>query len=126
MSDTLLGVIIGGLIATGTSLIPIFFEYKKWKKEKKIENLKLKRKEFEILFTQTQKALSNALQKDAYPVTMLCDIEYLLPKEVLDRFNKMILEKDRRLIKMQSHYYDICRLMKKSISDIDTKIEKEI
>lgn len=35
MSETLWGVILGGLIGAGTSTIPLFFGYKKWKREKR-------------------------------------------------------------------------------------------
>lgn len=85
-----------------------------------------KRKKKELLFNKIQKELIEAIRKDAYPIEMLSNIEYLLPNDIFERFNKMVLEKNKSPEEMRNHYYDICRLMKKSLSEIDSEIEKQL
>lgn len=126
MSDALWGVIVGGTIASIGPLINLFFNYHKYKKEAKIKYFQSKRDRFEKQIDETLETLSDGMKNDSYPADMLSDINMLFSKEVIDTYDTMALEKDRTASKMRQHFAKIAFAMKKELSEIDKKIEKQL
>lgn len=68
MSEVLIGVIIGGLIASIMPIINIVYDYKKWKKQLKINHLKEKRNKLEIAYKEALEILEQCIANDEYNI----------------------------------------------------------
>lgn len=126
MSDTLLGVIIGGIIAILGQSITLFINYLKWKKDKRIEYLQNKRQKLEVIFEKVNKEILKGIDQADYSMDIITDVLYLCPQIVVDAFSQFMDAKDKsRNIKM-GNFNNIISAMKISISEIELEIEKFI
>jgi gas vesicle protein len=126
MSDTLIGVILGGIIASITPVITLIINHKRWKREMKIEYLKEERRRLEKLYSETLEGLGEAMAKNSYPSQMTSDILILMPKSVSSIFNDWMKVEDKSKSKGQQTYMDIAVEMKKSLAAIDAQINELI
>lgn len=124
MSDTLIGVIIGGIIASITPIITLFINNRRWRYEKRLERLKEERQRREKMYTDTLNKLSQAMAEESYPLDMISDMMILMPKDIFDRFQQWIDEKEKTVSKGKSTVLDVALLMKKHLSEIDKQIEE--
>jgi uncharacterized membrane protein YccC len=65
LSDTLIGVIIGGMIASITPLVMLILDHRRWQRESKLEHLRSERKRLEIMFKENLQRLSKAIAKNS-------------------------------------------------------------
>lgn len=126
MSDTLLGVLIGGAIASITPIITITIEYKKWKKDKRIDFLKLKREKLETSFKDASEKITIGMQDGKFSVDTLSDFDFLFPKNVSEALQKFMNEEYRSPKTTLFHNYEINREMKKALSELDHQLEEII
>jgi hypothetical protein len=126
MSDTLIGVIFGGFIASIVPVITLVVNHKRWKVEKNLEYLKSERKRLENLFSETLEKIDKAMRTNSYPSEMTSDILILMPKEVSDIFNDWMADPDQTHLKGKHTYMNIAVEMKKSLASIDTQIKEVI
>lgn len=126
MSETLIGVIIGGLIASITPIINIIHDHIKWKKGQRIEYLKLKRDRLEKTFKETYGKIVEGINDDNYSTDALSNFEFLFPSKVSEEYEKFIKLEKKDPLKIKFSLYDIMRSMKKELADIEKKIECEI
>lgn len=122
MSETLWGVLIGGLIASIAPISSLVFESKRWKTERRLEHLREERVRLEQLVTGVLSKLGDAMAKNSYPSTMTSDIFALMPKAVSDRFRIWMEEKDKDELKGKHALFDMALEMKKCLAEIDRKI----
>lgn len=122
MSEALIGVVIGGLIASIAPVVSLLTASRRWKLEKKLEHLRAERARFEKLSSEMLPQLAEAMAKNSYPSPMMSDILVLMPKPVGDRFEIWMAEKDKDELKGKFAFMGICVEMKKALSDIDRKI----
>ena len=73
MSDTLLGVIIGGLIASITPIVMIILNHRQWKRQSALEQLRFERRRLEKIFRGNLKRFSKAITENSYPSDMIMD-----------------------------------------------------
>ncbi len=132
MSDTLLGVLIGGAIASVVPIISLFLNISKWKREKRIDFLYNKRKQYSDLFSSLMdEMIRNEVKQFNYSMDLLTSFIHLVPKEVSDSFSYFfekyhtVKEEDKRRF-FKDNYMKIWNSMKKELAEIDKKIEKEI
>ncbi len=121
--DTLIGVIIGGLIASVAPATTIIADHLRWKREAKLTHLKAERDKFERRFRDTLEQLSKAMARNSYPAEMTSDIMIMLPKEVSDRYLAFLEEKDKSTPKCRQAYLEVAAKMKEYLTDIDNYIE---
>jgi hypothetical protein len=126
MSETLNGVIWGGIIASIVPVTTLVLNHFRWKKEAKLEYLKSERRRLEQLFSETLENLADGMDKNSYPTKMLSDILILMPKNISDRFNLWMDEKDKDASKGRFALFDISLEMKKSLAMIDDQIRELI
>ena len=124
MSEVLIGVIIGGIIASISPVASLLIDHFRWKKEKKLEHLRLERKRLEDLFTKTLEQLSEAMKKNKYPSKMTSDILILMPKNVSEKFQSWMDKENPTTLEGKHAYMDIAVEMKKSLSEIDNEIKE--
>jgi len=124
MSDALIGVLIGGLIASIAPIVTLVMDHSRWKREAKLEYLKSERSRLEGLFAENLKKLGEAMKKNSYPSQLLSDFFVLMPKGVADEMNNWMEESDKTELKGKHAYFSISMQMKRSLSEIDQKIRE--
>jgi len=126
MSDALIGVIIGGLIVSIIPVVTLIYENKKWRKEKRIENLRIKKRELERKYGECKEKLYEGLKKESYDTDMVFNFEIIFPQNVSEAFKDMMHDKDKSFQAKKKHSFSIIAEMKKSLVKIDKKIEEEL
>lgn len=122
MSETLIGVLIGGVIASIAPITSLFFESRRWKIERQLEQLKEERRRLERLIEYVLPQLGRDMVQDSYSAHMTSDIVALMPKSVLDRFDEWMFEEDKDEVKSKQALFKIAVEMKKCLAEIDEKI----
>ena len=123
MSETLLGVIIGGLIASVTPITMLILDYRRWQRQAMLEQLRLERNRLEKMFRVNLKKLSQAIAENSFPSDMIMDFILTMPKEVSTKFKEFLADPDKTDAKYKKAYIGLVSSMKKVLSDIDSRIE---
>jgi len=97
LSDSLKGVLVGGLVAMVLPAATLWFEWWKWRKEKRL---------------------------DSYPVEMLAKIVHRCPREIRDAFTDLRKEQDGTRLSM--HYLRFRKIIEKKLAEMDDKIEHAV
>ena len=126
MSDILLGVIIGGLIASVTPIVMIILDHRRWQRQSSLEQLRFERKRLEKIFRENLKRFSKAITENSYPSDMIMDFILTMPKEVSSKFKEFLADPNKTDEKCKKAYIIVVSSMKKTLSDIDSKIENII
>ena len=126
MSDALLGVIIGGLIASVTPLIMLISEYRRWQRQATLEHLKHERARLEKIFRVNLKRFARAIAENSFPSDMIMDFILTMPKEVSVKFKEFLADPDKTEAKYNKAYITMVSSMKKALLDIDSRIENII
>jgi hypothetical protein len=126
MSDILLGVIIGGLIASVTPIVMIILDHRRWQRQSSLEQLRFERKRLEKIFRENLKRFSKAITENSYPSDMIMDFILTMPKEVSSKFKEFLADPNKTDEKCKKAYIIVVSSMKKILSDIDSKIENII
>ena len=75
------------------------------------------------MYSNTITKLSDAMANDSYPSDMMSDILILMPKDVGERFETWMAEKDKVSTKCKHAYMNICVAMKRSLAELDKRIQ---
>jgi len=126
MSDTLLGVIIGGLIASITPIVMIILDHRRWQRQSKIEQLRFNQRRLERIFRGNLKRFSKAITENSYPSDMIMDFILTMPQEVSTKFKEFLADPNKTDEKCKKAYINVVSSMKKILNDIDSKIENLI
>jgi hypothetical protein len=126
MFDTLLGVIIGALIASITPIVMIILDNRRWKQQSKLEQLRFERRRLEKIFRENLNRFSKAIHENSYPSDMIMDFILTMPKEVSTKFKEFLAEPNKTDAKCKRAYISVVSSMKKNLSDIDSEIESII
>ncbi|MDP1646280.1 MAG: hypothetical protein Q8L71_12420 [Thiobacillus sp.] len=126
MSDTLIGVIIGGLIGSIGPLSTLILGHHRWKREAKLEYLKSERIRLEGLFERTLKQFAEGIEENSYSSNMASDIMVLMPSEVSEKYLDFMADKDKTDLKCKHAYLDLALAMKKILSSLDTEIRNVV
>lgn len=126
MSDALLGVFLGGVIASVSPFITLWRDSARWKTERKLELLRERRARLEQLTEQVLPELSEAMVKRSYSSTLLSDIYVHAPKAVSDCFDEWVTADDKDEKAGKFAYMKICMAMKQAITDIDAEIAQTV
>ena len=95
MFDTLLGVIIGALIASIIPTVMIILDNRRWKQQSKLEQLRFERGRLEKIFRESLKRFSKAIHENSYPSDMIMDFILTMPKEVSIKFKEFLAEPNK-------------------------------
>ena len=126
MLDILLGVIIGGLIASMAPIVMIILDHRRWKRQSTLDQLRFERKRLEKLFRENLKRLSRAITENSYPSDMIMDFILTMPKEVSTNFKEFLVDPNKTDSECKKAYINVFSSMKKTLSDIDSNIENII
>jgi len=126
MSEILLGVLIGGLIASITPIVMIFLDHRRWQQQSTLEQLRFERQRLERIFRGNLKRFSKAITENSYPSDMIMDFILTMPKEVSSKFKEFLADPNKTDATGKKVYVDLVLSMKKTLSYIDSKIENII
>jgi len=126
MEETLQGVIVGGLIASLATFGTLFFQYKQWKKTKKIEQLRIKRARMEEVFSKIWRMTEDNLKTGRFDTHVYTDVLFLCPKNVKMVYDDFVKKDDLSEDDKLYHQMCISMEMKKALSEIDDEIDREI
>ena len=126
MLDTLLGVVIGGLMASVTPIVMLILDRKRWQLKSTLEQLRFERRRLENLFRENLKRFSKAIAENSYPSDMIMDFILIMPNEVSAIFKEFLADPKKTDEKSKKVYLNVISTMKKHLSDIDKRIEKII
>ena len=126
MSDILIGVIIGGIIASITPLVMLILDHRRWQRESELEHLRSERKKLERIFRENLKRFSKAIVKNSYASDMIMDFLLTMPKEISIKFKEFLADPNKTDSRCKKAYMSIGLSMKKTLSEIDSKIENII
>ena len=126
MPDILLGVIIGGLIASITPIIMIILDHRRWQRQARLEQRRLERKRLEKVFRENLKRFSKAISENSYPSDMIMDFLLTMPRGVSTKFKEFLANPNKTDTTCKKAYINVVSAMKKSLSDIDHEIESII
>ena len=126
MSDILIGVIIGGMIASITPLVMLILDHRRWQRESELEHLRSERKKLERIFRENLKRFSKAIVKNSYASDMIMDFLLTMPKEIAIKFKEFLADPNKTDSRCKKAYMSIGLSMKKTLSEIDSKIENII
>jgi hypothetical protein len=87
MNETLLGVIVGGLIGCIAPLLTLRYGERRWKFEANLAHLKSERDKFELLYEKTIENIESNSSEQALPMKVLADIIILMPIDISNAFD---------------------------------------
>lgn len=126
MSEALIGVLVGGLIASIAPIASLLLEHRRWSREKRLEHLRKERDRLEMLFREALADLSRAMEQNSYPIQMLADMNVLMPRSVMQRFNEWMEKSDKTDQDRKEAFLEISIEMKSALAELDRKIETAI
>lgn len=122
MSDTLIGVVIGGIIASIAPVFTLVIDHRRWRRESKLTYLVSERKNLEELYRKNLKRFSKAISENSFSSAMISDFLLAMPKEVSSIFKTFMADPDKTDKKCRQSYVSLAGAMKKSLAEIDNKI----
>ena len=126
MSDTLIGVVIGGVIASITPLVMLILDHRRWQREAKLEHLRSERHRLEKVFRENLKRFSKAIAENNYASDMIMDFILTMPKDISIKFKEFLADPNKTDSKSKKAYMGIALSMKKMLSEMDSKVENLI
>ena len=126
MHDILIGVIIGGLIASAAPIVMLILDRKRWHLQSKLEQLRFERKRHEKIFRGSLKRFSKAIVENSYPSDMIMDFILTMPDEISLIFKEFLADPNKTDEKSKQVYLSIVSTMKTILSDVDKRIENII
>jgi hypothetical protein len=124
MSDALVGVVVGGLIAAFVQFVTARTGEKRWQLELRLSHLKAERGRLEKIFEESLKSFGKGMANNSYPSNMIADFSLLMPKSVKDKFFDIMDEEGKSIERIRQCYLDMAIEMKAALAEIDKKIEE--
>lgn len=123
MSEILIGVIIGGLIASISPVFTLVIDHRRWKRESKLAYLMSERKNLETLYSKNLRRFSKAIAENSFSSDMISEFLLSMPKEVSATFKAFMADPEKTEKKCKQFYMNLALSMRKSLAEIDNKIE---
>ena len=123
MSEILIGVIIGGLIASISPVFTLVIDHRRWKRESKLTYLMSERKNLETLYSKNLRRFSKAIAENSFSSDMISEFLLTMPKEVSATFKAFMADPEKTEKKCKQFYMNLALAMRKSLAEIDNKIE---
>lgn len=124
MSETLFGVLLGGLIGWIAPLMTLKYGERRWRFEAKVSHLKSEREQFAELYEKTIKTLADRDDPKVFSSNMLADILVLMPDEVLAKFNEYAEPGEFDEFEVRKRYLEFVAAMKRDLRARDSLISK--
>ena len=123
MSEILIGVVIGGLIASIAPIFTLFIDQRRWRKESKLSYLLSERKNLESLYSKNLKRFSKSIAENSFSSDMISEFLITMPQDVSNTFKDFMTDPNKTEKKCKQFYLDLASAMRKSLNEIDNKIK---
>lgn len=123
MEANLWAVVLGAAIASVAPLITLREAEKRWRLEKRIENLRLNHSRLERIYSQVLEQLPSALSEGSYPSTLTSSVSVYASPEVRKLYFDNIKSKERDPGKLRVLFLDIALAVNQHLSAIEQEIE---
>lgn len=125
MSETLLGVLLGGLIGVFGSMVALAVEHRRWRREKLLEYLRDRRRQLEVLYKEVHQGVTEGLKHGRYDIEVVTNATYLCPRPVTDAFTEFMRSPKASEEEVQEELYKLSMAMKNSLAELDRRISDE-
>lgn len=122
MNDTIIGVVVGGLIAWITPLLALRYGERRWKAEALLNVMKADRDRMEQLYERALRLFADGMVTNSYSTNMIADFMVLMPKDIYDLFIEHMKDKDKSEPKSKSAYLEIAAAMKRDLRARDEEM----
>jgi hypothetical protein len=122
MTETFIGVVVGGLIAWIAPLMALRYSERRWKFEALLSELKSERQRLEQLYERNLQLFGEGAANSSYSSNMMSDILVLMPREIGDMFQTHIEDKDKSKTRMKHFYLELASAMKRDLRARDDAI----
>jgi gas vesicle protein len=123
MNDTLLGVLVGGLIGWVAPLLTLHFTERRWKLEALIALLRDERARMERTYEDTLRNFATGTIENSYSSNMTADFLVLMPKEIGDLYVAHMKDREKSEEKIKSTYLEMASAMKRDLRARDEAIK---
>jgi hypothetical protein len=123
MNDILIGVIIGGLIASLAPIVMLISDYRRWQRQARLDHLRFERTRLEKIFRANLKKFSQAVAANSFTSDFIMDFVLTMPKEVSASFKEFLADPDKTDAKCNQARVAVVLSMKKTLAEIDGRIE---
>jgi len=124
MSEALIGVVVGGLLAALVQFVTARTDEKRWQLELRLSHLKAERGRLEKIFEESLKSFGEGMANNSYPSNMIANFSLLMPINVKDRFFVIMDEEGKSSERIRQCYLDMVIEMKTVLAEIDKTIEE--
>jgi len=122
MSETLWGVVIGGLIGSCAPLAQLWFSQRQWKKQILIESLKEEYRRIEVQSEVWISQLAEAVEKESFNILLITDIKMRLPEEISELIVEYISSDKNDTATQKSLLFKVSHAIKKRQVEIEKQI----
>lgn len=123
MSETLIGVIIGGLIASISPIAQLIYNHFHWKRETIIAYLKEERVKLEQRKDQVIEMVIESLESDTISNKFAAELEVHMPRPAAKLYQDYLDNDDTSGKTKKELIFSITIEMSKAIADIDDQIK---
>jgi hypothetical protein len=124
MSEALIGVVLGGLIAWVAPLVTLHYSERKWKMELLVAHLTSERDRAETMYERVLADFGKAMVENSYPSNMTSDLLVFAPKDVLDVFTSFMADKPKTEEKCKSAYLALAAAMKRDLRSRELEVRE--
>ena len=86
MSDQLIGVIVGAIIASLVPIANLLLEKRRWQRQAKLDYLRAERTRLEQFYKRVHSELMESAESENFSLTLSADIGVMCRADVRDRF----------------------------------------
>jgi len=123
MATDLWGVVLGAGIASLVPLITLRQSDRRWRQEKRIENLRLKRNRLDAMYAEVMGKMSDMLKAANYSSAITSKISVYASQEFRDLYFGQIEKKERDEVRLKHLYLDMALAANRHIAAVDKEIE---
>ena len=123
MNDTLIGVLVGGLIGWIAPLLTLRYSERRWKVEALVTLLQLERERFGGIYETALKTFAAGATEDSYSSNMTADFMVLMPRDIGDIYLGHMNDREKSEQKNKSTYLELAAAMKRDLKARDEAIK---
>lgn len=124
VTEALIGVVVGGLIAWVAPLMTLRYSERRWTFEAMLSELKEERERFEQLYEKNLQLFADGAAQNNYSSNMTSDFLVLMPKEINDMFLAHMADKDRSDARIKGTYLALASAMKRDLKARDQELKR--
>lgn len=123
MANSVGNILLGAAIASIVPVVTLLLNHKRWKVEKRVENLRVRYDRLERMYKDILARLPDAIRDRSYPSDLTSKISVYGSKEVRQLYFDHIEDKEKDDFKLKSAFLNISLAANKHLAEIEKQIE---